>query len=199
MEKKKNVPVLRFPEFSGDWETRILDEITDKISDGYHGTPIYDDNGEYYFINGNNLINDKVVVNENTKKVDKEQFEIHKKPLNGNTILLSINGTIGSLAFYNNEKIILGKSACYITLKDNTDKYCIYSQLETNKISNFFISELTGTTIKNLSLGTIKNTNISLPTILEQQKISSFIKAIDDKLLGYKNKKNLLVEYKKGM
>src|ERR1035437_7209481 len=122
MEKKKNVPVLRFPEFSGDWEKKKLGEITDKISDGYHGTPIYDDNGDYYFINGNNLINDKVVVNENTKKVDQEQFEIHKKPLNGNTILLSINGPIGSSAFYNYEKIILGKSACYITLVNHINK-----------------------------------------------------------------------------
>ena len=31
-------------------------------------------------------------------------------------VLVSINGTIGKIAFYNNEKIILGKSACYFNL-----------------------------------------------------------------------------------
>jgi type I restriction enzyme S subunit len=33
MEKKKNVPVLRFPEFSGEWEKRKLGELT-KLSWG---------------------------------------------------------------------------------------------------------------------------------------------------------------------
>jgi len=199
MEKKKNVPVLRFPEFSGEWEKKKLEEITVKISDGYHGTPVYDDLGDFHFINGNNLVNDAVVINENTKRVNQEQFEIHKKPLNGNTILLSINGTIGSLALYDNEKIILGKSVCYINLEDRINKGFIYYQLKTSKIKDFFISELTGTTIKNLSLATIKNTEITIPNTLEQHKINTFLLTTNDKLQTLKKKKNLLEQYKKGM
>ena len=39
-------------------------------------------------------------------------------------ILLSINGTIGNISFYNNENIVLGKSACYINVDDKLlDKY----------------------------------------------------------------------------
>src|SRR5690606_19212564 len=38
-----------------DWEKKSLEELTIKIGDGLHGTPKYDDNGDYYFINGNNL------------------------------------------------------------------------------------------------------------------------------------------------
>lgn len=30
--------------------------------------------------------------------------------------LLSINGTIGNAAFYNSEKVVLGKSVCYFNL-----------------------------------------------------------------------------------
>jgi len=37
------------------WELANLQEVTSKIGDGLHGTPKYDKNGEYYFINGNNL------------------------------------------------------------------------------------------------------------------------------------------------
>jgi type I restriction enzyme S subunit len=36
---KKNVPVLRFPEFEGDWKQLTLKEITSKITDGTHDTP----------------------------------------------------------------------------------------------------------------------------------------------------------------
>lgn len=32
-----------------------LDDLCEKIGDGLHGTPIYSQTGNYYFINGNNL------------------------------------------------------------------------------------------------------------------------------------------------
>ena len=37
------------------WEVKTLKEITSLLGDGLHGTPKYSQNGEYYFINGNNL------------------------------------------------------------------------------------------------------------------------------------------------
>ena len=33
-----------------EWEEVRLEDITSKIGDGLHGTPKYDDNGEYFFI-----------------------------------------------------------------------------------------------------------------------------------------------------
>jgi type I restriction enzyme, S subunit len=87
-----NVPRLRFKEFSGEWEVKKLGEITNKIGDGLHSTPDYDENGDYYFINGNNLINNKVSFSESTKKVSEIEFNKHKVELNNQTILISING-----------------------------------------------------------------------------------------------------------
>ena len=40
---------------------KVKDFVND-YGDGIHGTPMYDKNGEYYFINGNNLINGKVKI-----------------------------------------------------------------------------------------------------------------------------------------
>jgi len=128
------------------------------------------------------LINGKVVIADGTKRVNKEEYLKHKRELSDATILLSINGTIGSLALYNNEQIILGKSACYINISNEVNKLFIFYCLQTSIISDFFISELTGTTIKNLSLTTIKNCEISIPIIAEQQKISAFLSSIDNKI-----------------
>ena len=105
-----------------DWDEKTLKEITTILGDGLHGTPKYTINGEYYFINGNNLDNGKVLLKENTKRVSVLEYEKHKKELNDRTILVSINGTLGNVAFYNNEKIILGKSACYFNLINSVDK-----------------------------------------------------------------------------
>lgn len=50
---------------------------------------------------------------------------------------MSINGTIGNLAWYQNETVMLGKSVAYITLK-NCDKSYMYCYLQSAKISNYF-------------------------------------------------------------
>jgi len=38
-----------------NWEKRTLKELTSHLGDGLHGTPKYTSEGDYYFINGNNL------------------------------------------------------------------------------------------------------------------------------------------------
>ena len=43
------------------WQEVKLRDITTKIGDGLHGTPSYDELGKYYFINGNNFSNGKIV------------------------------------------------------------------------------------------------------------------------------------------
>ena len=89
-----------------DWKTVKLEEVVDILGDGLHGTPKYSDDGEYYFINGNNL-DGKIIVNEKTKRVGLEQYLKYKKDLNDRTLLVSINGTLGKVAVYGGEDIIL--------------------------------------------------------------------------------------------
>ncbi|WP_320033705.1 restriction endonuclease subunit S [Halarcobacter sp.] len=198
--EKLRVPKLRFKEFSGEWEEKTLEKLCIKISDGIHSTPVYDELGEYYFVNGNNLKNGEIILDEKTKRVSKEEYEKHYRELNDNTILMSINGTIGNIAFYKNEKIMLGKSASYINIETSkTNKYFISNQLSSNKIQYFYKSELTGSTIKNLSLRTIKNTPILFPSKQEQEKIASFLSSIDKKINQLSKKDELLQNYKKAM
>ena len=195
-----NMPKLRFKEFNDEWELKKLELLCSKISDGIHSTPVYDENGEYYFINGNNLKKGVIILDEKTKRVSKEEYQKHFRELNNTTILMSINGTIGNIAFYNNEKAMLGKSACYININDNkTNKYFISNQVSSTKIQYYYISELTGSTIKNLSLKTIKNTPINLPSKQEQEKIASFLNQVDTKIEQLTKKEKLLQQYKKGV
>jgi type I restriction enzyme S subunit len=194
-----NVPALRFKEFNGDWITKALNEITGKIGDGLHSTPVYDENGQYYFVNGNNLTNSKIEISEVTKRLNGNEYSKHKIELTPQTILISINGTIGNLAFYNNEKVVLGKSACYLNLNQNENKYFVFNLLQTSKIKLHFDKELTGSTIKNLSLTTIKNTKAYFPTLPEQTKIANFLTAVDDKITLLTKKADLLSQYKKGV
>ena len=77
---------------------------------------------------------------------------------------------------------MLGKSACYINSKDNVDKKFLFYYLQYPKTQSYFETELTGTTIKNLSLQSIRKTKICIPTIEEQHKISHFLQKIDERI-----------------
>ncbi|TVR81093.1 MAG: restriction endonuclease subunit S [Chitinophagaceae bacterium] len=165
-----------------EWKEVKLEDITIRIGDGLHGTPEYDSEGEYYFINGNNLKDGKILIKNDTKKVTKEVAKKHEKPLSEKTILLAINGTIGNLAFYNSEKCMLGKSACYINITDQTDVQFMYYHF-LNEDFQFYLEMIaTGTTIPNVPLKEIRKYTFNLPPLPEQRAIASVLSSLDDKI-----------------
>ncbi|MDQ7816938.1 MAG: restriction endonuclease subunit S [Melioribacteraceae bacterium] len=159
-----------------------MQDVVSVLGDGLHGTPKYDDNGEYYFINGNNLSNGKIVIKENTRRANKEEYDKYKKDLNNRTILVSINGTLGNIALYNNEKCFLGKSACYFNVLDEVDKLFI-RYVVTDKTFQEYISNFAhGTTIKNVSLKTMREYPFLLPPLPEQKAIAGVLSSLDNKI-----------------
>ena len=179
LKKEKPLPEITEDEIPFDipenWCWCRLGEIVSILGDGIHGTPNYDIHGKYYFINGNNLSDGNIIIKPDTKKVNEDEYQKYKKELNENTVFVSINGTLGNIAFYNDEKIILGKSACYFNLINNTMKNFIYWIIKTTYFIDYATQEATGTTIKNVSLATMRNLPIPLPPLAEQKRIVAAI------------------------
>ncbi|MFQ1989358.1 restriction endonuclease subunit S [Aeromonas veronii] len=161
------------------WEVKHLSELASKVSDGIHKTPLYAESSGVYFINGNNLKNGSIVIQDSTNFVDENDAENHRKDLGERTILMSINGTIGNLAYYRGENVVLGKSAAYINVKNSVDLDFVYYVLSSSKTQAFYESELTGTTIRNLSIKSIKNTKVDTPPLPEQKKIAQILSTWD--------------------
>jgi type I restriction enzyme, S subunit len=132
--------------------------------------------------------------------VSNEEFLKYKLNLNKNTLLLSINGTIGNVAFYKDELVILGKSAAYIVLKSEISINFAYYVFLSQNTKNYFLNEVTGTTIFNLSLKSIKNTFFPAPPLPEQQAIANFLdhktKQIDQQKLKIQQAIDRLKEYR---
>ncbi|WP_029268455.1 restriction endonuclease subunit S [Virgibacillus alimentarius] len=187
MGEKRLVPKRRFKGFEKNWDVITLEETSQKIGDGLHGTPKYDDNGSVYFINGNNIFNGKINFYKDTKTVTKYEQSSNDLLLDTDTILISVNGTIGNLAFYNGEEIMLGKSVAFIILKKNEKQYIFY-YLQTPNVYNYFLNNLTGSTIKNLGLKQIKETEVALPVIKEQQRIGEFFNILDERIANQERK-----------
>ncbi|MDM3847236.1 MAG: restriction endonuclease subunit S [Aphanizomenon gracile PMC638.10] len=170
-------------EIPAGWEVKKLSYFCDKIGDGIHGTPKYVDISDYSFINGNNLNNGFIVIDNDTKKVSFDEYEKYFIELNDGTILLSINGTLGNLAIYTGEKVMLGKSAAYINCKTKYRPYC-YQFFTLEHIQKKLWNIATGSTIKNLSLESLKNILIPFPGGNLIEKYYELTKLLDDKRIN---------------
>ncbi len=166
-----------------EWPLVSLAEISERIGDGLHGTPEYSEYGEYYFINGNNLENGEITIKESTKKVDSTEYLKHKKELNSNAVLVSINGTIGNVALFNGEEVVLGKSTCYINLKQGIHRDFVAYSLSSHQFQEYIERCATGSTIKNVSLKMMREFKFRMPVEeTEQIKAVSSIRNLDNKI-----------------
>ncbi|OBU36736.1 restriction endonuclease subunit S [Photobacterium phosphoreum] len=156
------------------WDLPKLIHITKNIGDGLHSTPKYQDNTGYYFVNGNNLVNGQILIGSTAKEVPESEYDTHYVHLDSSTVLLSINGTIGNVAKYNNEQIILGKSAAYMNCTDTISPDYLMLLLKTSEYRRYFDLEVTGTTISNLSLNSIRQMKTCTPPLVEQTEIVEY-------------------------
>ena len=188
-----NVPEIRFKGFTDAWEQRKFSEGVSEIGDGLHGTPIYCEDGNVYFINGNNLVDGKIVISAEAKKVNESQQSTADKSLDDTTILMSINGTIGNLAYYSGERLMLGKSAAYIKVSE-FDKRFVYAYLQAPSVQGYFMDSLTGTTIKNLGLKAIREMIMFIPQDVDEQKrIGKFLDYLDNLITLHQRKLSKII------
>ena len=138
--------------------------------------------GRLIFINGNNLDNGAIFIDSETKRISSDEYESIKRNLNNRTLLLSINGTLGRLAYYNGENIALGKSACFLNFKENTDRRYFRYILEMKDFKQYMFKVASGSTIKNFSPRQAAEYEFFAPKIEDQKKIASVLSALDDKI-----------------
>lgn len=162
-------------------EKRVRLDTICKIGDGLHGTPEYENNTKLWFVNGNNLENGRIIINKSTKEISNKSYNKYNGNYKIGTILMSINGTIGKIAYYTGEKIILGKSAAYFeVIEENTvcNKY-LYYYLQSKKALQYFENNKTGSTIKNLGLKALREMKIPFPDRGKQEEIAGKLEKLD--------------------
>ena len=161
------------------WEVKPLKDVCDKIGDGLHGTPQYDENGLIPFINGTNLENGRIRITDRTQYVNEIEAQKFHIEMNDATVLLSINGTLGKTALYKGENVILGKSVCYCNLKEMILTTFMMALMQTTAFKQFLEDNSSKSTIKNVGLKAIRGFGIILPPLPLQQTFASKIEAIE--------------------
>ena len=203
--ENKFVPKLRFNEFSGEWNTKKLGDIADvsKLA-GFEFTEHikYSDTGNIIALrglniksNGLNLTNVKYIDNSNFSKLSRSKLYI-------DDMMFTYVGTIGETAIIKeNDRFYLAPNVSRIRLKDDKNSIVFVNHYFNNsRFRNVEIVKYIATSSQPaLSMSNIRLFCLPLPSKQEQQKIASFLSAVDKKLQQLTKKKELLEEYKKGI
>ncbi|MDC1305884.1 restriction endonuclease subunit S [Saprospiraceae bacterium] len=189
---KQLVPAIRFKEFDGDWEKKKLGDVGKirmcKRIFSSDTTEIGDI--PFYKIGTFGKQADAYITNELYLDY-RERFSFPKI----GDILMSASGTLGRTVIYD------GSPSYY------QDSNIVWIDNEEEVITNsflFYIYQIVrydseGGTIQRLYNSIINNAKFSKPILPEQQKIASFLSAVDEKIQQLTKKKELLEQYKKGV
>jgi len=191
IDTKKKVPSLRFAGFEGEWEEKKLGEVAE-INPSNKNLPdkfIYIDLESV--INGELLKEKEVLKNESPSRA--------KRVLKPNDILFQMVRPYQMNNLFFDKNGIYVASTGYAQIRTNQSTRFIYQYLHFQKFIDKVIERCTGTSYPAINSTDLSKIPINLPTLPEQQKIASFLTAVDEKLQALKQQKNLLEQYKKGM
>lgn len=204
IEKKKTlVPKLRFQEFEGEWKNHKLDEIVSKVGSGNTpngGDQVYQDAG-IPFIRSQNVLENKLLL-DNTHISVEINNKMKGSIVQANDILLNITGgSIGRSCVVPNNFVIgnVNQHVCIIRLAEDYSPRFLQPFLFSNKGQKLIYQGQTGSGREGINFQSIRLFHINIPTLPEQQKIASFLSAVDEKIQQLSRKKELLEQYKKGV
>ncbi|WP_017496811.1 restriction endonuclease subunit S [Flavobacterium sp. WG21] len=209
-EKKKTlVPKLRFQEFTNEWKSKKLENWNLKVIDGDRGANYPNGNdfsfeGYCLFMNAKNVTKNGFSF-ETKMFITKEKDEkLRKGKLKRNDLVLTTRGSVGNIAYYNNSikyDHLRINSGMVLIRNENSliDSNFLYISFVTPKLNKIIDTIAFGSAQPQLTVKEINLFKISIPTLPEQQKIASFLSAVDEKIQQLSRKKIILEQYKKGI
>jgi len=199
MGKKKHIPKLRFREFYGEWEIKLLSQIAEKSSKKNKDkkvTDVFTNSAIHGIVNQRDYF-DKDIANQKNLLdyyiVDSNDFVYNPR--------ISENAPVGPMRRNHNDTGVM--SPLYTVIRF---KACDLDFIEHYFLTNHWHSYMElianyGARADRMSIRTeqLFKMPISLPTLPEQKKIADFLSAIDERIEYLTKKKELLERYKKGV
>ena len=174
-----NVPNLRFPEFSGEWVTKSINDLAVVIGGGTPDTTVksYWD-GEIQWFTPSEIGKNKYVDSSLRTITEVGLNNSSAKLLPPNTILLSSRATIGECSLSLRECATNQGFQCLVSKKCNVD--FLYYLIQTKKKD--LIRKACGSTFLEISANEVRKIQVSVPSDVEQQKIAELLSLIDERI-----------------
>jgi type I restriction enzyme S subunit len=156
-----------------------FNEVLD-VRDGTHDSPKYVDDG-FPLITSKNLVNGKIDFNNINYITENDFIAINKRSkVDIGDILYSMIGSIGNFAVVSSEVNFAIKNVALFKFKNGkiTNKYLVYF-IQSNEFLKQIESQSKGGTQKFVTLKILRNIQIPLPPLPQQQKIANILDAAD--------------------
>lgn len=189
------VPNLRFKEFNDNWQQKTLGDVGKLINGLTYSPKDITDDG-VLVLRSSNVQNNQLALDDNVY-VNVESFN----PVKENDILICVrNGSkrlIGKNCLIDKGSEGIAFGAFMTIYRSLNNKFIFYLFSHSSYYRN--IHQNLGATINSINNNDLKKFKFFFPSLVEQEKITSFLNAADNKLQQLTKKKGLLIKYKKGI
>ena len=199
--KNLNVPNLRFPEFSGEWDITTIGEISN-IKNGPFGSVLH---AEDYVSDGIPIVTTEhfksgslPIVKDGIPQVSEQDYiRLKGYKLQTNDIVFSRVGSVDINAYVSDTQNgwLFSGRVLRVRPISSVNSLCLHFVLSTEKVKQGIRSRAVGQTMPSINTPILSTTNIFLPKSLEEQrKISIFLALIDARL---ETQKKIIEDLKK--
>lgn len=159
------------------WETKKLGDVYD-VKDGTHDSPKYVAKG-HALITSKNLKNDSICF-QNIRYISEQDYiNINKRSeVDIGDILFAMIGTIGNPVVVKDKPDFAIKNVALFKVPKNQDSYFLKYYLDSDDVIYKMSKDAKGATQKFVGLGYLRNFEILLPPLPEQQRIVAILNEV---------------------
>jgi type I restriction enzyme S subunit len=190
------VPELRFKGFEGDWTKEKAGELCDCIVPGRNKPKQFD--GDIAWITTPDIVHNSYIFNSKSGLgISKEEAKsVGSKIAPKNSVIISCVGDLGLVAIAGIELVINQQLHAFLPSEKVEYRFLMYSITTQGR---YIDRVATKTAVPYMNKNNCNSIPVHLPSLPEQQKIASFLSAVDEKIQQLTKKKALLEQYKKGV
>jgi type I restriction enzyme S subunit len=202
--RSKLAPALRFKEFEGEWRETTLGNLF-TFKNGLNSDKEKYGSGTK-FINVLDIIEEDVITYDSIiGKVEVTEKELEKNEVIYGDVLFQRSSEtreeVGQANIYvdENKSAVFGGFVIRGRKKEDYNPYFMNYLLKTSPARKEITTKSGGSTRYNVGQASLSEVFVNLTSLPEQQKIASFLSAVDEKIQQLTKKKALLEQYKKGV
>ena len=208
MGKKTKKPQIRFAGFTDDWEQRKLGATNTFFTDGNYGeaypksSDMTDSGSGIPFLTGGNLKDGKLSLDGASYITPEKHSKLTSGHLLEDDIVIAVRGSLGALGYVNTDNSGWNINSQLAILR--TDKSELYGKFLIQYLlswtgQNELLKRQTGSALKQLPIGAIKDVEVPITSIAEQGKIGEYFSNLDNLITLHQRKLEKLQNIKKAM
>ena len=204
----ENVPEIRFDGFTNAWEQRKLGATNTFFTDGNYGeaypksSDMTDSGSGIPFLTGGNLKDGKLSLDGASYITPEKHSKLTSGHLLEDDIVIAVRGSLGALGYVNTDNSGWNINSQLAILR--TDKSELYGKFLIQYLlswtgQNELLKRQTGSALKQLPIGAIKDVEVPITSIAEQGKIGEYFADLDNLITLHQRKCDELQSIKKFM